>query len=318
LAPGNRPLPLIVAVGSGKGGVGKSLVSANLAARLAAAGKQVLCVDLDVGGANLHTYFGLSQPAETLAEAVMARRRSLFDVAVASGVPGLKIVAGGREEAWGGALSLDAQATRTLFASLYEAKVRGVADIVILDLGAGTHRHTIDFFLAAHVGLLTVLPEPTSIENAYQFLKGALLRLVDNVGERAGASGVAEEAKAALVEIGQGPSAAQGYADRLRRLGAVYPGFVSQVALALQGRPLGIAINQVRSQKDIDVGRSMELIAERYFGFQSRFTGYLNYDEAAWKSLRNRRLLIMDFPHSVLSRRFMELARSVVALGATA
>ena len=69
----------------------------------------------------------------------------------------------------------------------------------------------------------------------------------------------------------------------------------------------------MRSQKDIDVGKSMELIAERYFGFNCRSCGYLNYDEAAWKSLRNRRLLVVDFPHSVLSKRFSELSRLVLS-----
>jgi flagellar biosynthesis protein FlhG len=85
------------------------------------------------------------------------------------------------------------------------------------------------------------------------------------------------------------------------------------VGQALAGRTLGIAVNQVRCQKDIDVGKSMELIGERYFGFQTRSCGYLNYDEAAWKSLRNRRLLVVDFPHSVLSRRFSDLARLVLS-----
>ena len=54
--------PPIIAVGGGKGGVGKSLVSANLAVKLAASGWRVLAIDMDIGGANLHTYFGLPTP----------------------------------------------------------------------------------------------------------------------------------------------------------------------------------------------------------------------------------------------------------------
>jgi flagellar biosynthesis protein FlhG len=103
-----------------------------------------------------------------------------------------------------------------------------------------------------------------------------------------------------------------GYAEKLRIVASKYPHFVTQLALALSGRTLGLAMNQVRSQKDIDIGRSMELIGERYFGFHTRNCGHLNYDEAAWKSLRNRRLLVFDFPHSILAKKFSDLAKNIL------
>ena len=53
-------LPTIIAIGGGKGGVGKSVVSSNLSAKLAASGKKVLAIDLDLGGANLHLFWGKS------------------------------------------------------------------------------------------------------------------------------------------------------------------------------------------------------------------------------------------------------------------
>src|SRR5690606_11405540 len=67
-------VPAIVAVGGGKGGVGKSLVSANLAIRLGLSGRKVLAIDLDMGGANLHTYFGLAAPRVNLADALVFDR----------------------------------------------------------------------------------------------------------------------------------------------------------------------------------------------------------------------------------------------------
>lgn len=309
-----RKVPTIIAIGGGKGGVGKSLVSANLAVRLASTGKRVVAIDLDVGGANLHTYFGVSTPKLSLADAVVEKRVEFREVLTPTSVDGVRIVAGGREEVWGGAGMLDAGVVRTLFDGIFAAKASGDADFVILDLGAGSHKHTLDFFAAAHLGLVTVLPEPTSIENAYLFLKTSLFRLVENVGERLGSSDTAEDVRSALLanEATDGRPRPSGYVERLRQIGAVYPGFVSQLALALGGRTVGVAVNQVRCQKDIDVGKSMELIGERYFGYQTRYCGYLNYDEAAWKSLRNRRLLVVDFPHSVLSRRFSDLARTVL------
>ena len=308
-----RKVPAIIAIGGGKGGVGKSLVSANLAVRLASTGKRVVAIDLDVGGANLHTYFGIGTPKLTLSDAIVAKRVELRETFAPSGVDGVRVVAGGREEVWGGAGMLDQSVVKNLFDGIFAAKESGDADFVILDLGAGTHRHTLDFFAAAHLGLMTVLPEPTSIENAYLFLKTSLFRLIENIGTRLGSTDTAEDVRAALLAPDtEGRARTSGYAERLRQIGAIYPGFVSQIALALGGRQVGIAVNQVRCQKDIDVGKSMELIGERYFGYHTRSCGYLNYDEAAWKSLRNRRLLVVDFPHSVLSRRFSDLARSVL------
>ena len=307
-----RTPPVIIAVGGGKGGVGKSLVSANLAVRLAATGRKVVAIDLDIGGANLHTYFGVSAPKHNLADAVVFKQRTFGEILAPTPIEGVKLIAGGREEAWGGTGSIDRGVLRSLFDSIFSAKENGHADFVILDLGAGTHRHTIDFFAAAHLGLTTVLPEPTSIENAYLFLKTTLFRLIENVGERLGSPDTAEDLRNLLLATDAGAARSAGYADKLRQAAAHYPGFVSQVATALAGRTVGVAINQVRCQKDIDVGKSMELIGERYFGFITRYCGYLNYDDAAWKSLRNRRLLVVDFPHSILSRRFSDLTRTVL------
>ncbi len=312
-ARGRTP-PVIIAVGGGKGGVGKSLVSANLAVRLAASGRNVVAIDLDIGGANLHTYFGLQSPRYNLADAIVYQQKSLRDVILPTSVDGVSIIAGGREEAWAHSGTMESAALQRLYEGLMAARGVGAADIVILDLGAGIQRHTLDSFTMAHLGILTVLPEPTSIENAYLFLKTSLFRLIENVGEKIGAAATAEAIKAALLT----PDADQagvrrpsGYAERLRQLGQVYPGFISQLSVALAGRSVGICVNQVRSQKDIDVGKSMELIGERYFGYHTQYCGYLNYDEAAWKSLRNRRPLTVDFPHSALARRFSELARAV-------
>ena len=155
--------PIIIAVGGGKGGVGKSLVSANLAVRLAGSGVRVVAIDLDIGGANLHTYFGQGAPSYNLADAIVYGRKNLQDIIIPSGTAGVSLIAGGGEEAWGGASSIHDGTLRKLFQAIFSLKRLGLADIVILDLGAGTHRHTLDFFAAAHLGLLTVLPEPTSI-----------------------------------------------------------------------------------------------------------------------------------------------------------
>lgn len=307
-------LPMIVAIGGGKGGVGKSLLAANFSARCAAAGLRVICFDLDVGGSNLHSYFGIGQPSATLADIAIFGSRSLDECLTPSGINGLSIVAGGKDECWALPNGLETQVLRRIAQQVLTARVQCKADLVVLDLGAGTARHTIDFFALAHLGLLTVLPEPTSIENAYLFLRTALLRLIANVGQRVGAGEAAAELSNQLVEWKSAENHGLGgsYVDRLRFLSSHYPGMVQQITEGIRSRLVSIAINQVRGQRDIDVGHSMEVIGGRYFGFPTRFCGWLPYDEAAWKSLRNQKLLVCDFPHSTLARRINELMHNVM------
>ncbi len=300
-------VPTILAVGGGKGGVGKSVLSANLSARLAMAGFRVLAMDMDLGCANLHTHFGVGMPDRTLADFVVSRRRAFKDVLLPTPIPGLALVAGGREEVWGDVLSGKTQSLSPLYEAIFTARQELGVDFVILDLGAGTHKHTIDFFATAHMGIVTVLPEPTSIENAYVFAKSLLWSVVEAVAERIDEREALPFVKEALAKVGPG-SLQSGYAECLHRLSSTYPRLVNAIMTAMSGRALGLVLNQTRSQNDIDIGHAMEHICQRYFGFDASYLGYLTYDEAVWRSLRNRRPLVKDFPHSVLSKRIGNVA----------
>src|ERR1700722_16095086 len=86
--------PLIIAIGGGKGGVGKSMVSSNLAVQYAQAGLQVVLIDLDVGAANLHTIFGIRQPPKGLGDYFTTPRSQLTDYFIDTNIPNLKLVPG--------------------------------------------------------------------------------------------------------------------------------------------------------------------------------------------------------------------------------
>lgn len=182
------------------------------------------------------------------------------------------------------------------------------ADVVVLDLGAGVHRHTIDFFMRAHVGLVTVLPEPTSIENAYGFLKAGFLQLAEVVGKN---SGLVNDASEFLRLMREGDGSASSKLDsnlvKLTKFSATHPEFGQLMLRAIKGRWLGIVLNQSRSLKDVEIGKAMENICSTYFGYRSNFLGHLNYDEVAWKALRNQRLLVTDFPHSQIAKKLTEI-----------
>src|SRR4051812_34650514 len=121
--------PRVVAIAGGKGGVGKSLVAANVGIFLATLGKRVMLVDGAFGAANLHVFAGVPRPGRTLAELFAANGPSLAELAVVTHVPGVKLVGGvndpaGLAEPGPTRLAHLAQQLRTL-----------PADWVVADLG---------------------------------------------------------------------------------------------------------------------------------------------------------------------------------------
>src|SRR5687768_3047212 len=160
----------VIAVGGGKGGIGKSLVSANLGIALAGRGASVVMLDADLGGANLHTCLGVAQPTVSLSDFIDNRVGRLEDTIVSGGVERLGLIAGAHD-------TLDAANPKHAQKARLLRHLRALdVDYVILDLGAGTTFNVLDFFLAADLGLVVLLPEPTSIENAYRFIKAAFFR----------------------------------------------------------------------------------------------------------------------------------------------
>ncbi len=315
ILPPATQMPAVVAVGGGKGGVGKSIVSANLAATLAQFGYRVLVVDLDLGCSNLHSHFGISMPKKSLAEFLLSKTQSFRDVILPAPVQGLAFIAGGREEIWNDYIDQPSDYLVPLWQALVNSRQQFKVDIVVLDLGAGTHRYTMDFFSCAHLGIVTSLPEPTSIENAYSFFKMALWKLIDNTGRHLRQYEVAQDIKAALTSMAGG-SLNSGYASYFKQLQLSYPQFVHELLKAVQARTMGLIINQTRDQSDIELGSSMEHICQKYFGLPTKYVGYLNYDEAVLKSLKNRRLLVLDFPHSMIAKRLSVTAsQSLKILG---
>src|SRR5690349_21292293 len=84
----------IIAVGGGKGGVGKSLISTNLAVSLARLGAQVVMLDADLGAPNLHTMFGIMRPQRTVEDFLAGRAATLEEVMHETAIPGLRLICG--------------------------------------------------------------------------------------------------------------------------------------------------------------------------------------------------------------------------------
>jgi len=154
----------VVAVTSGKGGVGKTNVSCNLAIALSQMRRRVVLVDLDLGLANADILLDL-MPRHTLS-AVIAGRRTVEEIVIA-GPGGVRVVPGasGVERL----ANLNETERAMLLASLQE--ICGGADFVIFDTGAGISRNTTAFLAAADDVIVVTTPEPTAVVDAYAVIK---------------------------------------------------------------------------------------------------------------------------------------------------
>lgn len=158
------PLPRVIAVTSGKGGVGKSNLVVNLGLALARQGLKVLLIDADLGLGNLDILLGLT-PRHTIHD-VLARRKSLAEVIV-QGPAGMKILpaSSGIPE------MAELEPQQKLFLLNELDHLGEDLDVVLIDTGAGISRNVLFFNLAAQEILVVATAEPTSITDAYALMK---------------------------------------------------------------------------------------------------------------------------------------------------
>jgi flagellar biosynthesis protein FlhG len=159
-----RNVARVITVTSGKGGVGKSSISVNLAIALSRLGNRVIVLDADFGLANVEVMLGI-RPQYNLAD-LMFRGKSLTDI-ITKGPENIGFISGGSgiQEL----TNLTKDQIVYLIQKLVELDER--ADIIIIDTGAGIADSVLEFVAASSEVLLVATPEPTSITDAYALLK---------------------------------------------------------------------------------------------------------------------------------------------------
>lgn len=305
-APAKRPVRAkrVIAVGGGKGGIGKSMLSANLGIALAARGAKVVLVDLDLGGANLHTCLGVGQPQVSLSDFVDRKVGALEEVLVPTPFERLTLVSGAMD-------GLDAANPKHGQKAKLIRNLRMLdVDYVLLDLGAGTAFNVLDFFLVADTGVVVMLPEPTSIENAYRFIKAAFFRRLQALAP--------EDDFAQMV--------GQALAPRDGQLGRTPWDVVNDLRLnsqtekaarleqALGGFHPWVIVNQARTRGDFDVGPTVASAWKKFFGLELGYLGAVTHDDAVWQAVRARRSLLDAFPESTAASGVLRVAENLIAL----
>jgi flagellar biosynthesis protein FlhG len=300
----DRPLRVIVVTGA-RGGAGRTVIASNLALYLATIGRKVVAVDADPSGANLHTVLGMRRPISLARVSRLNVRRDattlIEEVMVRTAYPGLRLLYAGFDE--------PAAARAERLVKLIEKLRRVQADYVVVDMGTGTGREVVDAYLAADLPIYITLPEPSALENTYQFFRAAFVRFVVRRARDANERDVLLKH---LRAMGSTPPPLDLYRELDRQRSPVAESVREALSLF---RP-NIVINQTRLRSDLQLGFDMQSAGRRRLGITLEYMGHIDHDDTVWTCVRNRRPLLLEVPGAKSSKKLEKIARRVLAMEA--
>ncbi|MEM7448575.1 MAG: P-loop NTPase [Myxococcota bacterium] len=270
----------IVAVGGGKGGVGKSVVASNMAIAAAKSGFRTVLVDVDLGAANQHTLFGIDRPGITLQALLEKQIKSLEEAVIPTGVPRLFLVPGAG--AVPGAANLPHAQKQKLIRHFKNLD----ADLIILDCGAGVAFNTVDFFVAADHRVLVVTPQLTSLQNAYAFQKSAVYRALRQTALNS------EE-----VDILKGASTGretERVAELVAGVAREDPDFSAALTRVVKGFSASVVGNQLEHQGQINVLHALSRMVSDFLWGELSVWGAMTTNPKVHRSVTRRRPFLLD------------------------
>jgi flagellar biosynthesis protein FlhG len=260
---------VVLPVGGGKGGIGKSAVAANLGLALARLEHRVIAVDADLGGSDLHNLLGLDNDLPGLGEVLTSPELTVDQVVHPVLEPRFRFVPG------------DALVVATANPSFQKKRkllhaLKGLdADFTLLDLGAGTALTVMDFYLTSPLALLVMLPERPSVLGAFNFLKNAVFRALHRILR---GNARAEAVLGSYQARSRGPGAMV-MAELVAALEEAKPGEGRRAQKALERWRPKLVLNRVRAMDDFVYAHQLERWAAEDLGLAVEVLGFLPEDE---------------------------------------
>jgi len=295
----------IWAIGGGKGGTGKSFITASLGIQLSSLGEDVTLIDADLGGPNLHTFLGMQESNLDLGHFITNRVTKLQDTVTLTPFDGLKLIKGTDNVLFTSNLNYFKKLKFIRHIKAFDAKR------VIIDIGTGTSYNCIDFFLLSNPGILVVNPEPTSIENAYYFMKSCIIRILKFYIDHYGIQDLIQKVSSHIVDTTKSIysffseiiSHDKFYADLLYR--------------ALRKFNPCLIINKARDERDMILGESIVNVVQKYLVIDLKFLGAVPFDENVHWSLKSFTPYMTKYPNSDTSEAVKSIAEKLVGIKET-
>lgn len=295
------PAKTVWAIGGGKGGIGKTLLTSNMAVYLSWLNKRVVVVDMDLGGANLHTSLGVQSGTGTLSDLLSGKVEDIESLLQPTPIRNVSLISGAMDPL--GIANMPHVQRARLLRKFKELN----ADYVLLDLGAGTANNTLDFFLLADQKIVVFTPEPTSIENAYRFIKSAFYRMLR-------ASTPSPYVRQLIEQVMDQKTARKldSPKELLAEVKRLSPDEGAELEARMKEFSIALILNQVRTEVESHIGKSVKSVCERYFGMGVDYLGFLPYDNSVWQSVRKRVPFLVDAPNSSAVTHLEEILRNIL------
>jgi flagellar biosynthesis protein FlhG len=294
----------IIPIASGKGGVGKSLVAANLSIALGEAGKRVVLADLDLGASNLHLILGIPAPKQGIGTFFSGAAGKFENVILDTDYENLRFIPGDAELP--GLANIKSNQKTQLVKRLLSVD----CDYLVLDLGAGTSATILDFFLMSSQGLVVTAPTLTATLNAYLFLKNAVFRLLYSAfGQRSKAYEYLESLRhdGAALQKAYIPA----IMDAIHELDPEH--WKIAVERMARFRPR-LIMNMIEDPKDAEKAQKIRRSCKEYLNIDLEHLGVLYRDELQDVALGSRIPIIRYKPQAILSQGVYRMADKIISM----
>lgn len=280
----------VFSIASGKGGVGKTSFAANIGIRLAHSGSKVLLVDADIGTANIHTLLGIKYPEKTLRDFTSGKVKKLEDALITTEYRDLRILSSA-----GDILSISAPNYKER-QKLINALNRLDVEYIIFDIPAGANNRAIDFFTLAPTGIIIIQPLPTSLENAFAFIKNLLIRHLLRIFYHN--LEMNQYIKDAIKQQQQDKPIE--FPQLLKVLEEKDPGAIAMFKKEVykEGTKLFMVMNSVKNRNQIQVGEKFSEIIKKHLFVEADVIGNLPYDHFMDNAISSRIPFILKYPDS--------------------
>lgn len=289
----------LIAVGAGKGGVGKTFVASSIAITMAKLGKSTLIIDCDFAGANIHTTLG-AQISETTVLAYFNKEQALANIIQPTSIPKLSFIHG----VWNDWAPTDVsiETAQQLMTDLKELPF----DNIVIDLGPGATPANLEIFRNADEKILVSSAEPTSLEKSYRFIEAYVVSQLELAGTKDAIIKLRNDLKKYRQRNKKNHFSFRNYLTEMT-------GFTFDHFESLNQTPVRLILNGTRSHQDQQLGYSIKSVCNKYFDLSINYTGYIDYDNAVWQSIRNRKPFLIEMPFTPLSGQFLSICKNIMA-----
>jgi len=287
---------ILIAVGGGKGGSGKTTVAANCASVLAREGNKTLVIDSDFGASNAHTLLGVRMPQKTFNDLIQQKVSTIDEIVIPTQIERCHLISGASE-----ILAL-ARPTWKQREKLVRYMRHSDYKNILFDMPAGNHAESLDFFTMVHWGMVVIEPSPLSCENAYVFIKNLttrqLLRKFHHVPR---AKHIIKNAFS-----GQGPASVY-IAELTHRLEGEFPDKMEQFYSAFSPKRIVLVPNKIRHENQIEIIENFSKIVKKYLSLDCIISSPIPWEEGVEKTVVEGTPFAFKYPQTSYGKAFSSI-----------